>query len=95
MRISLEPLKVFERTPLAYRKQGIVTPLYAKANVLQRKLNPNPYLGGIRMDYQLRTKAAFKLIGYELKTTCKDGQNHRDIPFLEHLSAREQGEPHR
>lgn len=74
--------KVFERTPLAYRKQGIVTPLYAKANVLQRKMNPNPYLGGICMDYQLRTKPAFKLIGYELRTTCKDGQNHRDIPVF-------------
>ncbi|MDD9266987.1 effector binding domain-containing protein [Paenibacillus sp. GCM10023248] len=70
--------KVFERTPLAYRKQGIATPLYAKVNVLGKKFNP--YLGGIRMEYQLVTKSDFKLIGYELRTTCKEGQNHRDIP---------------
>ncbi|NQX70883.1 AraC family transcriptional regulator [Paenibacillus alba] len=70
--------KMFERTPLAYRKQGIVTPVYAKVNVLQKKFNP--YLGGIRMEYQLKTKPAFKLIGYELRTTCKDGQNLREIP---------------
>ncbi|NOU74641.1 helix-turn-helix domain-containing protein [Paenibacillus sp. LMG 31458] len=70
--------KVFERTPLAYRKQGILTPVYAKANVLQRKFNP--YLGGIRMEYQLKTKPAFKLIGYELKTSCKEGRNHREFP---------------
>lgn len=70
--------KVFERTPLAYRKQGILTPSYPEVNVLDRKFNS--YLGGIRMDYELKTKPSFKLIGYELKTTCKDGQNHRDIP---------------
>jgi AraC family transcriptional regulator len=70
--------KVFERTPLAYRKQGILTPVYAKSNVLQRKFNP--YLGGIRMDYQLKTKPAFKLIGYELKTSCREGENSREIP---------------
>ncbi|WNR44177.1 AraC family transcriptional regulator [Paenibacillus roseipurpureus] len=70
--------KVFERTPLAYRKEGIRTPLYPKVNVLDRKFNP--YLGGIRMEYVIQTKPAFKLIGYELRTSCVDGQNHRDIP---------------
>ncbi|KRE66113.1 AraC family transcriptional regulator [Paenibacillus sp. Soil750] len=72
--------KVFERTPLAYRKQGIRPPNYPRVNVLDRKFNP--YLGGIRMNYALKTKPSFKLIGYELKTSCKEGQNHRDIPLF-------------
>src|SRR6218665_3977493 len=32
------------------------------------------------MDYVMKTKPAFKLIGYELRTSCVEGQNHRDIP---------------
>jgi AraC family transcriptional regulator len=70
--------KMFEITPIAYRKQGIRTPLYSKADVLQRKFNP--YLGGIRMDFSLVTKPAFKWIGYELKTTSTEGRNLQEIP---------------
>jgi AraC family transcriptional regulator len=70
--------KIFELTPFEYRKRGIKTPIYPKADVLQRKFNP--YLGGIRMDYTIVTKPAFKLIGYELRTATGDGRNHREIP---------------
>ncbi|OCT14564.1 AraC family transcriptional regulator [Paenibacillus pectinilyticus] len=72
--------KVFERTPLAYRKQGIRTPIYPRVNVLDRKFNP--YLGGIRMDYAIQTKPGFKLIGYELRTSSKEGRNLQDIPVF-------------
>jgi AraC family transcriptional regulator len=70
--------KMFGFTPGEYRKRGIRTRLYPKANILQRKYNP--YLGGIRMDYQIISKPAFKLIGYGIRTSNKDGKNHQDIP---------------
>ncbi|TXK84502.1 AraC family transcriptional regulator [Paenibacillus sp. N3.4] len=70
--------KLFGLTPRAYRQQGIRTPRYRKANVLQRKFNP--YLGGMKMDYRITTKPAFKLIGYELKTSSRDGANLQEIP---------------
>ncbi|MGG1552564.1 AraC family transcriptional regulator [Paenibacillus ferrarius] len=80
--------KMFERTPAAYRKQGIRTPDYPRVNVLDRKFNS--YLGGIRMEFQIVTKPAFKLIGYELRTTCKEGQNLRDIPAFWQTYMREE-----
>ncbi|WP_308637498.1 AraC family transcriptional regulator [Paenibacillus silvisoli] len=70
--------RMFSMTPAEYRKQGIKPPSYARLNVLQRKFNP--YLGGIRMEYRLVTKPAFKVIGYELQTSTNDGENHRQIP---------------
>ncbi|KIL37621.1 AraC family transcriptional regulator [Cohnella kolymensis] len=70
--------KLFGMTPGEYRKSGIRTPAYPKADVLSRRFNP--YLGGIRMDYRIVTKPAFKLIGYELRTTSEEGQNNKEIP---------------
>lgn len=70
--------RMFEITPGGYRKQGIKPPAYSKLNVLQRKYNP--YLGGIRMDYRIVTKPAFKVIGYELRTTSVNGENLQQIP---------------
>ncbi|WP_123041848.1 AraC family transcriptional regulator [Cohnella candidum] len=75
--------KMFGMTPGEYRKRDIRTPPYPHANVLQRMYNP--YLGGIRMDYRIVDKPAFKWIGYALETTSEEGQNHRDIPaFWQH-----------
>ncbi|UKS25405.1 GyrI-like domain-containing protein [Paenibacillus sp. HWE-109] len=34
------------------------------------------------MNVQLKTKPAFKFVGYELKTSCIDGRNHREIPLF-------------
>ncbi|WP_199614587.1 AraC family transcriptional regulator [Paenibacillus alkalitolerans] len=62
--------RMFELTPADYRKKGIKPPEYPKLNVLQRKYNP--YLGGIRMEYRIVTKPAFKVIGYELQTTTSE-----------------------
>ncbi|MBP3965400.1 AraC family transcriptional regulator [Paenibacillus lignilyticus] len=70
--------RMFEMTPADYRKQGIKPPAYSKLNVLQRKYNP--YLGGIRMNYRIETKPAYKVIGYELTTSTNDGENQRQIP---------------
>ncbi|MBD0381372.1 AraC family transcriptional regulator [Paenibacillus sedimenti] len=70
--------KMFALTPAEYRKRGILTPYYPKANVLQKRFNP--YLGGIKMDYVIVRKPAYKVIGYELKTTTKDGKNSQEIP---------------
>ncbi|MEI4831513.1 AraC family transcriptional regulator [Bacillus sp. FJAT-53711] len=72
--------KLFHMTPSAYRKQEIRTPLYSKVNVMQRKFNP--YLGGIKMEFRIETKPAFQVIGYEMKTTGKDGKNLTDIPAM-------------
>ncbi|WP_240633367.1 AraC family transcriptional regulator [Paenibacillus montanisoli] len=70
--------RMFGMTPGDYRRQDIKPPSYAKLNVLQRKFNP--YLGGIRMEYRLVTKPAYKVIGYELQTSTNDGENQRQIP---------------
>ncbi|WP_242142184.1 MULTISPECIES: AraC family transcriptional regulator [unclassified Bacillus cereus group] len=70
--------KLFQMTPSQYRKQNIQTPMYNKVNVRQRKLNP--YLGGIQMEYRIVNKPAFSVVGYECKTTNKEGKNHQDIP---------------
>lgn len=72
--------KLFHMTPSQYRKQEIRTPLYSKVNVMQRKFNP--YLGGIKMEFRIETKPAFQVIGYEMKTTGKDGKNLTDIPAM-------------
>ncbi|SEO35030.1 AraC family transcriptional regulator [Paenibacillus sp. OV219] len=70
--------RMFDLTPAEYRKQGIKPTAYSKLNVLQGKFNP--YLGGIRMDYRLVMKPAFKVIGFDLETSTRDGENHRQIP---------------
>jgi AraC family transcriptional regulator len=70
--------RMFEMTPADYRKKGIKPPTYSKLNVLQRKYNP--YLGGIRMEYRIVTKPAFKVIGYELRTSTCNGENLQKIP---------------
>ncbi|KIL37824.1 AraC family transcriptional regulator [Gordoniibacillus kamchatkensis] len=70
--------RMFEMTPADYRKQRIKPPAYPKLNVLQGKYNP--YLGGIRMEHRIVTKPAFKVIGYELRTSTNDGENLRQIP---------------
>ncbi|MEF3306143.1 AraC family transcriptional regulator [Paenibacillus sp. GYB003] len=70
--------RMFGMTPADYRKQGVKPPAYPKLNVLQRKYNP--YLGGIRMEYRIVAKPAFKVIGYELRTSTCDGENLREIP---------------
>ena len=36
--------------------------------------------GAIVMEPQIVTKPAFKIAGYELKTTCRDGKNLQEIP---------------
>ncbi|HEY4384423.1 MAG TPA: AraC family transcriptional regulator [Ktedonobacteraceae bacterium] len=36
--------------------------------------------GAIVMEPQIVTKLAFKVAGYELKTTCRDGKNFQEIP---------------
>lgn len=72
--------KLFHMTPREYRKQRIATPLYGKVNVKQRKWNP--YLGGIQMEFRLEKKPELKVIGYELKTSNKDGRSQREIPAL-------------
>jgi len=79
--------RMFGMTPANYRKMGIRTPAYPKVDVLQNRYNP--YLGGIRMEYRIETKPAFKFIGYALQTTCVDGQNLRDIPafWQRHIAA--------
>jgi AraC family transcriptional regulator len=68
--------RMFEMTPADYRKNGIRPPTYPKLNVLQRKYNP--YLGGIRMEYRIVTKPAYKVIGFELRTG--NGENFQQIP---------------
>jgi AraC family transcriptional regulator len=70
--------RMFGMTPAEYRRNGIKPPTYPKLNVLQRKYNP--YLGGIRMDFRIVRKPAFKVIGYELRTSTADGENLRNIP---------------
>ena len=70
--------KLFQMTPSSYRKQGIKTPMYYKANVKQRKFNP--YLGGIQMEFRIEKKPAFYVAGYEMKTSSKEGKNLKDIP---------------
>jgi AraC family transcriptional regulator len=70
--------KMFGMTPAEYRKRGIRTPAYPRADVLSQKFNP--YLGGIRMDYRMVTKPGFKLIGYGLETSSQDGRNQQEIP---------------
>ncbi|WP_276353860.1 AraC family transcriptional regulator [Cohnella caldifontis] len=70
--------RMFGMTPGEYRRRGIRAPSYPKADVLTRRYNP--YLGGIRMEYRIVDKPAFKVIGYALETTSEDGQNHREIP---------------
>ncbi|WP_127497250.1 AraC family transcriptional regulator [Paenibacillus glycanilyticus] len=69
--------RMFEMTPGEYRKREIKPPAYSRLNVLQRKYNP--YLGGIRMEYKIITKPAFKVIGYEIRTRA-NGDNHKEIP---------------
>ncbi len=40
------------------------------------------------MEPQIVTKPAFKVAGYELKTTCRDGRNLREIPaFWDSMTA--------
>ncbi len=70
--------RMYELTPALYREKSIKPPTYSKLNVLQRKYNP--YLGGIRMNYRTVTKPAFKVIGYELKTSTNNGENFQQIP---------------
>lgn len=70
--------RMFELTPTDYRKKGIQPPKYSKLNVLQRKYNP--YLGGIRMEYRIITKPAFKVVGYEIRTSTNNGENLQQIP---------------
>ncbi|PFE05097.1 AraC family transcriptional regulator [Bacillus cereus] len=72
--------KLFQMTPSSYRKQGIKTPMYYKANVKQRKFNP--YLGGIQMEFRIEKKPAFHVAGYEMKTSNKEGKNLKDIPVF-------------
>ncbi|MEN1938529.1 AraC family transcriptional regulator [Paenibacillus sp. 102] len=72
--------KLFQMTPSSYRKQGIQTPMYYKANVKQRKFNP--YLGGIQMEFRIEKKPAFYVAGYEMKTSNKEGKNIKDIPVF-------------
>ncbi|TJY42703.1 AraC family transcriptional regulator [Cohnella pontilimi] len=70
--------KMFGMTPAEYRQRGIRTPVYPRADVNSRRFNP--YLGGIRMEYRIVTKPAFKLIGHALETCTQEGKNHEDIP---------------
>lgn len=70
--------KLFCLNPAEYRKRGIHTPRYTKANLLQRRFNP--YLGGIQMEFRMETKPEFTVIGYALNTNNKGGRNHREIP---------------
>jgi AraC family transcriptional regulator len=70
--------RMFEMTPTDYRKKGIKTPTYSKLNMLQRKYNP--YLGGIRMEYRIAIKSTYKVIGYELHTSTRNGENMQQIP---------------
>ncbi|GGG64569.1 AraC family transcriptional regulator [Paenibacillus radicis (ex Gao et al. 2016)] len=70
--------KMYGITPSEYRKRGFRPPVYAKVNVLERRFNP--YLGGIRMNYEIVTKPSFTVIGYSIRTRNADGQNTRDIP---------------
>ena len=45
-------------------------------------------IGAIVMEPQIVTRPAFKVAGYELKTTTRDGLNNKEIPaFWESLSA--------
>jgi len=70
--------RMFGMTPGEYRKQGIRAPTYPRVDVLTPRYNP--YLGGIRMEYRLIEKPAFKVVGYALETTSVEGQNLKDIP---------------
>ncbi|CAG9606786.1 AraC family transcriptional regulator [Pseudoneobacillus rhizosphaerae] len=63
-------------TPKQYREAKRLTgPLIGKACLFI-----NHYIGGICMEPTLVTKPAFHIIGYELRTKNKDGQNNMDIP---------------
>lgn len=70
--------RLYGMTPGEYRKRGIRPPEYPKASPLQRQYSP--YLGGIRMNYQIVTKPAFDVIGYFINTTNNEGENNREIP---------------
>lgn len=70
--------RLFGMSPNAYRRRRIAVRPYEKLNVLQDKYHP--YLGGIAMQYRIETKPAFRVIGYEIKTSPADGRNHREIP---------------
>lgn len=70
--------RMFGMTPAEHRRSGIRTPPYPQVDVLQSRYNS--YLGGIRMDYRIETKPAFKLIGYALETSCVEGRNLKEIP---------------
>lgn len=70
--------RMFGMTPAEYRKSGIRTPHYPKANVLHRKAKS--YLGGIRMEYRIVKKPAFKFVGYAIRTSNEDGRSNREIP---------------
>ncbi|MBW5447155.1 helix-turn-helix domain-containing protein [Cohnella sp. CFH 77786] len=70
--------KMFGMTPGEYRKRNIRTAPYPQANVLRRMYNP--YLGGIRMEYRIVEKPAFKVIGYGLQTTNIEGRNLKEVP---------------
>lgn len=70
--------RLFGCTPWQYRKQGGRTPIYPKADLLQRCFSPN--LEGIPLEYRIVKKPEFKVIGYELRTSNRGGQNYRDIP---------------
>lgn len=70
--------RMYGMTPVEYRRREIRTPPYPQANVIRRMYNP--YLGGIRMNHRMVSKPAFKLIGYELRTSSVDGLNLHEIP---------------
>jgi len=84
--------KLYGMTPGEFRKKGLRPHTSEKANVLMQR--NNPYSGGIRMEFRIVTKPAFDVIGYTIRTTGTDGQNHRDIPeFWQRYLQEKLGQP--
>lgn len=70
--------KFYGVSPRQYRdSKRLSGPLIGKACLLTTH-----FIGGICMEPKLVTKPAFHIIGYELKTRNKDGQNNKDIPHF-------------
>ncbi|KHF39271.1 AraC family transcriptional regulator [Halalkalibacter okhensis] len=68
--------KSYGASPMKYRNATRISgPLRGKAY-----LNTNLSQGGIRLEPKILIKPAFHVIGYELITKNKDGQNNIDIP---------------
>ncbi|MBP3951618.1 AraC family transcriptional regulator [Bacillus suaedae] len=68
--------KMYGVSPKQYRNLVQISgPFHGKAYLISKQ-----FLGGCKMEPVLRTKPAFHIIGYALKTKNTDGQNNRDIP---------------